>query len=118
MRLLLGAIRSLPEADQDTVLALLLEGLSGQAAWEHAIRQSDARRRGELAVCGTMGFRVGGLFAGERELPPAADVKVVPIRFPRARYDELKTWCEQHNFPMAAVVRGLVERFLESQGTP
>ncbi|HWD69804.1 MAG TPA: hypothetical protein VG293_06380 [Solirubrobacteraceae bacterium] len=118
MRLLLGAIRSLPEADQDAVLALLLRGLTGNDTWEHAIRLSDARCRGEVAVRGTMDLRVGGLLASERELLPTPDVKIVPIRFPQARYDELKAWCEQHNFPMAAVVRGLVERFLESQGLP
>lgn len=118
MRLLLGAIRSLPEPDQDAVLALLLQGLSDNAAWETAVRQSELRRRGELALRGTMGMRVGGMFEAERQFAPHTDAKIVPIRFPQARYEELKAWCEQHNFPMAAVVRGLVERFLESQGMP
>jgi len=100
------------------VLALLLQGLADNDSWEHAVRQSDARRRGEVAVRGTLDLRVGGMFASEREMAPTPDVKIVPIRFPQARYDELKTWCEQNNFPMAAVVRGLVERFLESQELP
>jgi hypothetical protein len=42
----------------------------------------------------------------------------VPIRFPLERYDQLKTWCREHNFPMAAVVRGLVERFLDGDIRP
>ena len=49
--------------------------------------------------------------------PLGADPQVVPVRFPADRYEQLKAWCEQHNFPMAAVVRGLVERFLDSEGT-
>ena len=116
--LLLTAIRSLPEPDQDAVLALLLQGLTGNETWEHAVAQGDLRRRAELAVRGTMQLSRGGLFASERGLTPASDAKMVPIRFPQERYDELKTWCEKHKFPMAAVVRGLVERFLESQRIP
>lgn len=119
MRLLLGAIRALPAADQDAVLALLLGGLAGNSAWETAIGQADERRRGEMALRGTMDLRVGGRFALERAaLVPSSDAKVVPIRFPAPVHEQLKAWCEQHQFPMAAVVRGLVERFLESQGRP
>jgi hypothetical protein len=118
VRLLLGAIRSLPAADQDAVLALLLHGLTDNGAWETAITQSDLRRRAELALRGTVGMRVGGRFEAERKFLPAADTKIVPVRFPAKLHEELKSWCEQHRFPMAAVVRGLVERFLESQGLP
>lgn len=100
------------------MLALLLQGLTGNDTWEHAVRQSDVRRRGELAVRGTMELRAGGLYASERELLPTPDMKMVPIRFPAKLHEQLKAWCEEHNFPMAAVVRGLVERFLESQGLP
>jgi predicted DNA-binding protein len=49
---------------------------------------------------------------------PESAAKVVPIRFPAQIHEQLKAWCEEHNFPMAAVVRGLVERFLESQEMP
>lgn len=116
MQLLLAAIRTLPEQDQDAVLALLLHGLVGGEAWDAAVRRSDERRRTTVALRGT-DLRAGALFASERALVPS-DAKVVPIRFPQERYEQLKAWCEQHDFPMAAVVRGLVERFLESQGTP
>ena len=117
MRLLLAAIRSLPEPDQDAVLALLFQGLTGIQSWENAVRFGDERRRVEVATRGIAELRVGGLFANQREAVPA-DTKILPIRFPQARYEQLKTWCEEHSFPMAAVVRGLVERFLESQGLP
>jgi hypothetical protein len=114
VRLLLGAIRSLPEPDQDAVLALLLRGTSTSAAWESTIRRRGDRRRVGVALQGLNEIRVGGQFGNEIDLVPA-DVKVVPIRFPAKLHEQLKGWCERHNFPMAAVVRGLVERFLDSQ---
>jgi hypothetical protein len=43
------------------------------------------------------------------------DTQLVTIRLPSDRHAELRAWCEDHGFTMAAVVRGLVERFLESQ---
>lgn len=41
--------------------------------------------------------------------------RAVPVRFPEDQYDRLKDWCARHGFPMAVVVRGLVERFLDDQ---
>jgi hypothetical protein len=46
---------------------------------------------------------------------PGGPQRVVPVRFPEPQYDRLKQWCATHGFPMAAVVRGLVERFLDEQ---
>jgi hypothetical protein len=52
--------------------------------------------------------------------PPAAvgasgPLRTMPVRFPEQQYQRLKAWCEEHKFPMAVVVRGLVERFLDGQ---
>ncbi|HEY8474632.1 MAG TPA: hypothetical protein VIL37_18605 [Natronosporangium sp.] len=49
------------------------------------------------------------------ELPPATDNQMVTIRLPATRHAALRDWCTEHGFSMAAVVRGLVERFLEEQ---
>jgi hypothetical protein len=117
VQLLLRAIRSLPEKDQDAVLGLLLQGLAGNDDLEAAVRRRDERRRITVAALGGIELRSGGLTMHER-LSQEPDAKVVPIRFPPKLYDELKGWCEQHHFPMAAVVRGLVERFLQSQELP
>ncbi len=46
---------------------------------------------------------------------PSGPQQVVPVRFPEPPYDRLKQWCAMHGFPMAAVVCGLVERFLDDQ---
>lgn len=45
-------------------------------------------------------------------------LRTMPVRFPEQQYERLKTWCEEHNFPMAVVVRGVVERFLDEQQKP
>ena len=52
--------------------------------------------------------------------PPSAvgtsgPLRTMPVRFPEQQYQRLKAWCEEHNFPMAVVVRGVVERFLDEQ---
>ena len=43
--------------------------------------------------------------------PPA----VLPVRLPQDQLKQLRSWCADHGFSMAVVIRGLVERFLESQ---
>jgi hypothetical protein len=48
-------------------------------------------------------------------LPAGMDSQVVTLRLPATRHAALRAWCADHGFSMAAVVRGLVERFLEEQ---
>jgi hypothetical protein len=48
-------------------------------------------------------------------LPAGEDNQLITIRLPAERHAELRSWCASHGFTMAAVVRGLVERFLEDQ---
>ena len=76
---------------------------SGQRDW-----MTDSQVRQSLAALARAGGTPGAVSAG--------DLRVVPVRFPAEQYNTLKHWCTQHNFPMAVVVRGLVERFLEDQG--
>jgi hypothetical protein len=52
--------------------------------------------------------------------PPSAvgasgRLRTMPVRFPEQQYQRLKAWGEEHNFPMAVVVRGVVERLLDEQ---
>lgn len=42
-------------------------------------------------------------------------LRTMPVRLPEEHYQRLKDWSESHSFPMAVVVRGLVERFLDDQ---
>lgn len=48
-------------------------------------------------------------------LPAGTDSQVVTLRLPTEGHAALREWCAAHGFSMAAVVRGLVERFLEQQ---
>jgi hypothetical protein len=48
-------------------------------------------------------------------LPAGEDSQLVTLRLPAERHGQLRDWCAEHGFTMAAVVRGLVERFLEEQ---
>ncbi|MEU7866146.1 hypothetical protein [Dactylosporangium sp. NPDC049140] len=48
-------------------------------------------------------------------LPVGEESQLVTFRLPAERHTELRAWCTEHGFTMAAVVRGLIERFLEEQ---
>ncbi|WP_432836139.1 hypothetical protein [Dactylosporangium sp. CA-092794] len=48
-------------------------------------------------------------------LPVGEESQLVTFRLPAERHAELRAWCTEHGFTMAAVVRGLIERFLEEQ---
>jgi hypothetical protein len=71
----------------------------------------------------TMIGRITGAPTSEEErlrrlagtLPAGEDSQLVTIRLPAERHAELRAWCGSHGFTMAAVVRGLVERFLEER---
>jgi hypothetical protein len=43
-------------------------------------------------------------------------VAMLPVRLPPDLHERLRRWSNEHGFSMAAVVRGLVERFLDEQG--
>lgn len=100
------------------MLALLLQGLTSSEAWQAAVLRGEQQRRMAPALVGEMQMRAGGQIRLSVGSAPESDAKVVPIRFPVRTHEQLKAWCEEHGFPMAAVVRGLVERFLESQELP
>jgi len=122
LQLLLKAVRSLPQDEQDTVLTELLgakvlggqlEEPSGQAprgdpAWAHlastAVKQlSLGWEPGEPLSAFSPQVRAGGPW------------RTVPIRLSVEQYERLKQWCQANGFTMAVVLRGLVERFLEEQ---
>jgi hypothetical protein len=48
-------------------------------------------------------------------LAAGEDTQLVTIRLPSDRHAELRQWCADHGFTMAAVVRGLVDRFIDEQ---
>jgi hypothetical protein len=122
MRLLLKAVRSLPQDEQDTVLTELLgarvvggrpEPSSGQSprgdpAW--ASLASMAVQRVSL------GWEPGEpLSAFSPQMRGGGPWQTVPTRLSVEQHERLKQWCQANGFTMAVVLRGLVERFLEEQ---
>jgi hypothetical protein len=51
-------------------------------------------------------------------LAPGQESQLVTLRLPAERHAQLRRWCSEHDFSMAAVIRGLVEQFLEARSTP
>jgi hypothetical protein len=100
-RLLLKAIRSLPDDEQDRVLDYVI-GRALEPESRSGFRQYDpasAIAQGTLKLSSA----------------PGGELRTVPVRFPAPLYRRLRAWCTANNFPMAVVIRGLVERFLDDQ---
>jgi hypothetical protein len=51
-------------------------------------------------------------------LAPGQESQLVTLRLPAERHAQLRRWCAEHDFSMAAVIRGLVEQFLEARDAP
>jgi hypothetical protein len=49
-------------------------------------------------------------------LPSGEESQLITVRLPQEQHTQLRAWCSEHNFTMAAVIRGLLERFLEEEG--
>jgi hypothetical protein len=102
--LVLKALDSLSAGERRQVLSALIESGLSPAPPSHPVGAMMPPFSTVEAFLGT-GARAS---AGG---PPA----VLPVRLPQDQLEQLRTWCADHGFPMAVVIRGLVERFLESQ---
>jgi hypothetical protein len=122
MRLLLKAVRSLPQDEQDTVLTELLgakvvggrpEPPSGRSSRDDPAWASLASMEVQRV---SLGLEPGApLNAFSPQLRAGGPWRTVPIRLSVEQYDRLKQWCQANGFAMAVVLRGLVERFLDEQ---
>lgn len=102
---LLRWLDTLSPQERHGVLAFLLAGrlaptaaaprTSGLAPWLPLA--PDARNRVATTLAGGEGSQL------------------VTIRMPADLHASLRDWCGEHGFTMAAVMRGLVERFLKEQ---
>jgi ParG len=118
-RLLVRALAQLPPDDRDKVYTWLL-GTSLRAQ-PGPMSQLGRRLRWAVNVeagsvgqqdFGEMGAQVvRDLFRGSSS--PAQ--QMVPVRFSTEQHARLRAWCAEHGFSMATVIRGLVDRFLDSQ---
>lgn len=99
VRLLLKALRSLSERERDAVLRYLL------------MRDRPDRLRS---------LRPAAIKMRELEPLPLSSQfdpvsRMLPVRLPAELQDRLRNWSTSHGFSMAAVARGLIERFLDDQ---
>lgn len=111
-RLMLKAVGSLPEKEQQVVLEHLVASGLG-AAGETMSTKRPARAMEERVM-------LAGLDVQEKLLPllrggPGPGNQMIPVRLSEPQHRLLKDWCAENGFSMAVVVRGLVERFLEDQ---
>jgi hypothetical protein len=96
---LAALLETLDPADRTQITAWLL-GRATRRSWALGpALHRDLLEHREVAT---------GLVAGEGS-------QLVNIRLPTEQHERLRTWCNDHNFSMAAVIRGLVERFLDDQ---
>ena len=112
-----------PRPEPAKRLAELLETLPTEERTEITAWLLGQRHPGPAAFLGRTWPRMAGeagRLAGEAgrlaaALPVGEDSQLVTIRLPAERHAQLRAWCAEHQFTMAAVVRGLIERFLEQQ---
>jgi hypothetical protein len=122
MRLLLKAVRSLPQDEQDTVLTELLGAMVAGGPPEPPSGHSPRLDPGSASLT-AMGVKPVSprwqagepLSSFSPQLRAGGPWRTVPTRLSVEQYDRLKQWCQANGFAMAVVLRGLVERFLDEQ---
>ena len=144
-RLLYKAVQGLPEREQRAVLEHLFEASltarAGEAApmleaFRHGAGRLTPERREQIELLlrqgrvdeALAGLDPGGWPGGPPPIVPGGKPlatfhpagpgpaqQMIPVRLTEEQHRRLKEWCAEHDFPMAVVVRGLVERFLDEQ---
>jgi hypothetical protein len=111
VQLLVKAVATLPDAERDQVYAWFLNrGITGSRPASFAGAGPLPRQLREMSATLLSLQTAGGLPGAQ----PAGQ-QVVPVRFAADQHAALRTWCSEHGFSMATVIRGLVARFLEGQ---
>nr|WP_296069218.1 hypothetical protein [uncultured Actinoplanes sp.] len=88
-------LETLPSAERQEITAWLLE------------RQASAPARSWVTLSSAAPQATA--------LKAAEETQLVGIRLSAERHAELRDWCLEHGFTMAAVVRGLIDRFLDQE---
>jgi ParG protein len=118
-RILVRALAGLPAEDRDKVYTWLL-GTS--LRMQPGVMQPLGRRltwavRAESGSATTQEFGdLGSTVVQDLLRGQSGSVQqMVPVRFSADQHARLRAWCSEHGFSMATVIRGLVDRFLDSQ---
>ena len=113
VRLLLKAVATLPDSERDQVYAWFMDRViagPGPAAQIGSLNSPLPRQLREVSAT-LLSLQAAGGLPGA---PPIGQ-RMVPVRFAADQHAALRTWCNEHGFSMATVIRGLVSRFLEGQ---
>lgn len=117
--LLFKAVKGLPEEEQRMVFEYFFErgvGIPQPPFVGQFIREGAELRAAEIRTAVERGPwhepSLATLFTAQKPMGP--DQMMIPVRLSEAQHRRLKQWCTEHNFPMAVVVRGLIDRFLDS----
>lgn len=97
---LAALLETLPSAERQEIAAWLFAGSAGGRA---DLRLDPDRFEQVMLSIGTAPF------------PAGEDTQLSTVRLPTESHAKLREWCSDHGFTMAAVIRGLVERFLDAQ---
>ena len=112
-RLLFKAVKSLPDDEQRVVFEYFFErGLTVPPTGIGPLIPEGADPRAMLQRAWSDPSALATLFSAQK--PMGSERIMIPVRLSEAQHRRLKDWCAEHNFPMAVVVRGLVDRFLSS----
>ncbi len=116
--LLVKAVRMLPAGEQDGVLRMLLDRHT--ATWPAHPWPPGSPWAPHPGVRGPWlpALAEGGWGLSRTVERGSGTLRVVPVRLSAEQHDDLKRWCEANDFSMAVVIRGLVDRFLDSQQRP
>jgi hypothetical protein len=92
-------------------LAALLETLPSEERQEIAAWLFASGFQPQILSIGTEQI----LSVGTAPFPVGENTQLSTVRLPTESHAKLREWCSNNGFTMAAVIRGLVERFLEEQ---
>jgi hypothetical protein len=107
--LLFKAVKGLDEDEQRAVFAYFFErGI----ALERPLRPAAQSRETVEPIAWPDPSVLATLFGAQKAVGP--ERIMIPVRLSEAQHARLKQWCADHNFPMSVVVRGLIDRFLDS----
>ena len=112
--LLRKALQSLQPAERDELLdAVLL----GQLSSLGTPRPSGITRPAPLISDGDRNRLTALLGSDDSPTTGRGALKVLPVRLPETDYERLRTFCQEHQFSMAVVIRTLLERFLDDHAS-
>lgn len=95
---MLKAVKGLPEEEQ-------------RAVFEYFFEQGIALPQRLPPPYGQFVQQAHPVFGVQKSM--GSEQVTIPVRLSQAQHRRLKRWAAKHDVPMAVVVRGLIERFLD-----